>query len=479
LRGEEKMKCFTVLDLSMIIIYFLGMIWIGYIFSGKVSSTIDYYLAGRSLGAFVIMATVAASIIGGAALIGRGGVVYNQGIVGILLALPYLIGMYCFSLISGRIQLVGQKYNITSIPGLMEFRFSPGIKYITAILIAFTMMATVGSQITAAATTFKIIGGFSYENGAWLAVTVFVTYTLFSGLYGVVYTDVAQFIILIVFIYMVLPIICILKMGGISPLLNTLPSKMLHFDVNSQIVGWIFTNLIFTLAGAEMWQRAFAAKTPKDAKQGMLLGNTAYGLTIIISVFLGLSAVVLLPNLVEEFGTADAAIPALVTYFLPMGLKGITVAALIAVMMSSADTYLLISVQTIVSDIIKPLCNNKIDDKKILTLSRIFTIILGFGALIIALYIRQAYHTLMFAWTFYAASLGIPAIAALYWKKATTFGMWCGVLTGFFGSTIWGYLGSPYDIGPPIFGGVLCTIALIIGSYVTYNENNATHFPEV
>lgn len=473
------MNYFTTIDLSMLILYLIGMVVIGYLCKEKVSSTTDYYLAGRSLGAFVIMATVSASIIGGAALIGRGGIVYNQGVVGILLALPYLIGMYAFSFISGRIQLIGQKYNITSIPDLMEYRFGSGLKNIVALLIAFTMMATVGSQITATATILKTLGGFSYEIGAWIAVSVFVTYTLFSGLYGVAYTDVAQFLILIVFVYIVLPVVCILKMGGVMPLFKALPDSMLRFDVSPQILGWIFTNLLFTLAGAEMWQRAFASKTPKDARKGMFLGNSVYGLTIIISVFLALSAIVLLPDLVEEFGSADAAMPALVIRFLPIGLTGITIAALMAVMMSSADTYLLISVQTVVSDLIKPLFKKEIDDKKLLSLSRVFTVLLGFGALIIALYIRQAYHALMFAWTFYAASLGIPAIAALYSKKVTILGMKCGIFAGFLGSIGWRYLGSPYNISPPIFGGIACIIALVVVSWKTYNSSNLTRFPEV
>jgi len=468
------------LDTSSLIIiglYLVGMILIGLYFQKKVNVSEDYFLAGRTLNSFIIMATVSASIIGGGALIGRGGVIYSQGVVAIWIAVPYLIGMYFFSMISGRIQAIGTKYNIGSIPDLMEFRFGKAAKFITAILVSFTMMATVGTQITATATIIKSIGGFSYELGAWIAVLVFVSYTVFSGLFGVVYTDVAQFIILILFIYILLPIICLTKIGGINNLVQALPKEMLSFKPSPEIIGWIFTNLIFTIAGAEMWQRAFAARSPKEACKGMFLGNTVYGLTIIVTLIIGLSAYILLPNVITEYGSADIAIPALVIKILPKGIAGLSLAAVLSVLMSSSDTYLLVSVQSIVRDILKPLFPT-IDGKQELFFSRITTIILGFGALLVALYIRQVYAALMFAWSFYASSLGIPAFAALYWEKATTQGIISSILMGFFVSLSWKFIGSPYSLGPTIPGSLCCALTLVIVSLSTYKEK-INPFPQI
>lgn len=451
---------------------------IGFLSKKKIKKSTDYYIAGRSLGYFVIMATVCASIIGGGAMIGRGGVTYSQGAVAIMLGLPYLIGMYFFSMISGRIQRVGVLYDIASIPDLMAYRFGNKVKYMTAILIAFTMMATVGTQITATATVFKTVGGFSYEGGAWIAVIIFVFYTVFSGLFGVVYTDVAQFIILILFMYILLPIISLVKIGGVNGIVNSIPKEMLSLKPSTQIIGWIYTNLVFTIAGAEMWQRAFAARSAKDAKKGMFLGNTVYAYTILITLVIGLSAVILLPDITSRYGSPDAAIPALVLYLLPTGIRGLTVAGLLAVLMSSADTYLLISVQTVVRDILKPLWPN-IEDKKELFYSRIFTVLLGFGALIIALYIRQAYQTLMFAWTFYAASLGFPVFAALYWRKATGKGVFVSIIVGFITSIMWKLIGSPFSLSASMFGSILSGITLIIISCNTFDKSNPSPFPEI
>lgn len=461
----------------IILAYFAAMVWIGLHFKNRVKVTDDYYLAGRSLNFFVIMATVCASIIGGGAMIGRGGITYSQGAVAVLLAIPYLVGMYVFSMISGRIQRVGISNGIGSIPDLMEYRFGSAARYMTAILVSFTMMATVGTQITATATIIKTIGGISYEAGAWMAVAIFVSYTVFSGLFGVVYTDVAQFLILMVFMYILLPIMSLSRIGGVSGLWESVPPEMLAIKPSVEMIGWIFTNLVFTLAGAEMWQRAFAARSPGDARKGMFLGTTAYGYTILVTLTIGLSAFVLIPDVVAKYGSADAAIPALAVEILPVGIAGLTIAGLLAVLMSSADTYLLISVQSILSDIIKHAVGN-MDEKKELLLSRIFTVGLGVGALLISLYIRQAYRALMFAWTFYSASLGIPAFAALYWRKATRAGIIGSIASGFSVSILWRIFGNPLGLSPAIPGSMASLIILIIVSLATC-ETQPSRFPEL
>lgn len=465
------------IDGMIILAYFAAMVWIGVHFKSRVKAVEDYYLAGRSLNFFVIMATVCASIIGGGAMIGRGGITYSQGAVAVLLAIPYLVGMYVFSMISGRIQRIGVLNGIGSIPDLMEYRFGRTARYMTAALVAFTMMATVGTQITATATIIKTIGGISYEAGAWIAVAIFVSYTVFSGLFGVVYTDVAQFLILMVFMYILLPVMSLAKIGGPAGLLENVPSEMLAIKPSLEMVGWIFTNLVFTLAGAEMWQRAFAAKSPGDARKGMFLGTTAYGYTIVVTLIIGLSAYVLMPDVVAKYGSADAAIPALAIEILPVGITGLTIAGLLAVLMSSADTYLLISVQSVLSDIIKHAVGH-MDEKKELLLSRIFTVGLGIGALLISLYIRQAYLALMFAWTFYSASLGIPAFAALFWKKATREGIVGSIGSGFGVSILWRMAGNPLGLSPAIPGSMASLFILIAVSLATCKKN-PSRFPRL
>ena len=124
--------------------------------------------------------------------------------------------------------------------------------------------------------------------------------------------------------------------------------------MDGSIIGDIITYFVFTLAGAEMWQRAFAAKSQKAAREGLFLGTFVYGLTIPLVWFMGVVAHQLVSaDKIAQYGSTDAVVPALAIEILPVGLTGLALAGILSVIMSTADSYLIVSVQTCVHDIYK------------------------------------------------------------------------------------------------------------------------------
>lgn len=463
----------STLDFVILGLYLVFIMWVGIRSGKKVKTDDDFFTAKKSFGTFVLLATVCATTLGGSAVMGRAGLGYTSGIECLMTAVPYAIGMVVFSGISGKIHDIGARYNVSSIPGVFGVRFGKASKIVIGIMIAFAMMGTVASQITVTATIFKLLGnniGLSYELAAIIATIVFIVYTASSGLFGVVYTDVIQFCVLLVFVYIMVPVSSISQIGGLGTFLSNIDTSYLIPHVDGRILGDIVSYFVITLASAEMWQRAFAAKDRKTAKKGMFLGTTAYAVCMVLVLVLALAGQQLLPNLVEEFGTADVVIPALATKFLPAGLTGLALAGILSVMMSTADSYLLVSVQTVVSDIgkaIKP----DMSEKKALRLSRIMTVVLAVGALIIALYIQSAYSILTMIYNFYAAAAGIPALAALYWKKATTPGIIAANIGGFVVCAAWKIAGNPLGLGGTLPGALVCAILLVSVSLLTYKKH--------
>lgn len=460
------------LDLIIIIAYMALIAAVGIVSQKKVKNSGDYYVAGRSLPTFVLIATICASVIGGSALIGKGGYAYTGGVVCIAIGLPYMVGMFIFSAFSGKISGVGHKYGFTSMSEMMGYRFGNVVKYITAAMVAYTSMSTVGAQISATGTIISTIGGdnVSYLLGALIATIIFVSYTASSGLFGVVYTDVIQFIVLIAFVYILLPIEGIHQVGGIGELIaKTDPAKW-NWNLSPDIITLIVTNFVMTIAGAEFWQRAFSAKNQKAAFNGQFWGTAIYAVTIVVTMLIGLAAALLFPTLIEEYGTADYAIPVMIVKNLPAGLTGLTLAGVLSVMMSSADSYLLVSTQSIIGDIIKP--NSKsIDERKELMLSRVCSVVFGVLAFLVAMFFHSAYDALMFGWTFYAATLGVPCLVALVWKKATTPGVLSGMAVGFVISIVWKLVGNPFGIGSTIIGVVLNAVVCVVISLLTYKNH--------
>ncbi len=472
-KGELFMEI-SLWDLIIIGVYLVVMVLVGVYSVRRIKNTGDYYVAGRSFGPLVLMATVCATIIGGSGLMGRAGVAYSDGFKAILTAIPYLLGMFIFSGFAGKISDMGMKYNLTSIPDLFDMRFSKAAKLILSVLIAFAMIGTVASQVTATATIIKMLGGaigISYELGALIACIVFMVYTATSGLFGVVYTDVLQFYMLLIFVYILIPVAALFYIGGFGNFVQNLDPALATPYVDGSILGDIVTYLVFTMAGAEMWQRAFAAKDRRSAKKGMFLGTAVYGVTIILVYFMGVAGRQILgDNVLSQFGSTDAVVPALAIKILPVGLTGLALAGVLSVIMSTADSYLLVSVQTCVHDIGKTL-SPKMKEKTEILLSRVFSIVLPLAALFIALYIQNAYNILMFAWSFYAAAAGIPAFAALFWKKATNAGVIAAMVSGFVVCVAWKLAGEPFGLGAAVPGTIACGLALFAVSLATCRKH--------
>ena len=100
----------TILDLGIITAYLVIMVLVGVYSVRRIQNTKDYYVAGRSFGPMVLMATVCATIIGGSGLMGRAGVAYTDGFKAVLTAIPYLLGMFIFSGIAGKISDIGLQH---------------------------------------------------------------------------------------------------------------------------------------------------------------------------------------------------------------------------------------------------------------------------------------------------------------------------------------------------------------------------------
>ena len=266
------------------------------------------------------------------------------------------------------------------------------------------------------------------------------------------------------------PISSIQSLGGLQAYLSGIDTSYLVPNVNGRLLGDIVSYLVITMAGAEMWQRAFAAKDRRAAKRGMFWGTAVYAVCVCMILVMALAAQQLLPDVVGQYGSTDAVIPALAVTTLPAGLTGLALAGIVSVMMSTADSYLLVSTQTAVDDIGKTIAP-EMSEKKELLLSRLLCVLLAFGALVIALYIKSAYTILTMIYNFYAAAAGIPALAALYWKKATAPGMISAMIGGFVVCAVWRALGSPFGIGATLPGAAVCLVLLVTVSLATYKKH--------
>lgn len=138
--------------------------------------------------------------------------------------------------------------------------------------------------------------------------------------------------------------------------------------------------------------------------------------------------------------------------------------------MITADSNLLVSMQTVADDIVKT-ATPDLSEKAELRPSRIMSVVLAFSALAIALYIQSAYTILTTIYNFYDAASGIPALVALYWKKATSTGIIASLTGGFLTCALWRAVGPPLGLGPTLLSAAVCFILLVAVSLAPYKKH--------
>lgn len=470
-------------DWFIVFFYLLSMLGVGFYFTKRIKNASDYYLAGRNLGIFPIACSIAATTIGGAAMLGRTGTIYQKGLAGVTMALPYLLSMILMAFVFPRISKIGAKYNIGSLPQLFGIRYGKFLQAIVGIICSIGMGASVATQISGCSTVFSIMGGdtlgVSYEICAIFATVIFIIYVLFSGLYSVVWTDVIQCILIVSMIYIFLPVSGINYAGGIDVVNAIVPESFSNWNFDSSIIGAMATNFAIVACNPPIWQRAFAAKTSRTAKKGMILGYCIYGVTIFLCIFIAYSALAVIPNVYEIYGSYDYVVPALVITVLPKGLIGITVASMLAVSMSSGDSQLLCSMHHFTSDFLKVFKPN-MNTKQEIRYGRYACIFAGCIALTLALYFRSAYDLLMLIWGFYSSCMACPALATLFWKKATKSSIISGIFSGLITNILWKYvLNTPWGISAVIPGLLVSALSIIVVGLLTYNNKKPPIFFDI
>lgn len=220
------------------------------------------------------------------------------------------------------------------------------------------------------------------------------------------------------------------------------------------------------MSGPPYWQRALAAKSSSAATHGAIGGNVIILFYGVMVTLIGMCAVKLYA--VFPAGVShEMLIPLMVQEKFSPFIFALTITALLAVIMSTVDSYLLLAAQTLTMDIYGCLKPTE-KPEKLMKLGRIAVAVVGAGAVIFALKLESIFNAMVFSLTYYSATLAIPCLAALLSKKVTKQGVIAGMLFGGGGAIIWKVLlNTPWGISEAIFGALVSLVALTLVSALT------------
>jgi len=460
------------LDLVVVLLYLIVMLVIGFTSRTKITEQDDYVLAGGRMGYSVTIGTLIATMIGTSATMGTAAMGYDFGMILMWQAVAILIGYVIVGIIAKKIRKTGKWY----IPDIMEERYGRSAKIFTTVILVLAVTAIFGAQIIAMGIIFNLVGnplGISYNAAIVIVGIILVLYTFTGGMIAVAYTDLIQLIIILVLFLIVLPVFIFSDGPTVTALTQSVNPDLWSVWTGLPflfVLGLVFTYLPGIVIDQTIWQRMMSAKNEKVARLSSFVSGGIFLVFTAVILFFGILASAILPNLTNK----DESIPQMIIQYLPNGLIGLGLVALLAVAMSTASSTLLISGVIITNDIIPSITKKKVSEQQKLKYSKISTFAIGLFGIVFGLTFSGIFDIMMMAYAIFTATLFFPIMFALFWDKATKTGaFWSIIISTILLVTLY-VLDKPFDVEPILPAIILNFLLMWLISIFTYNPERAT-----
>ena len=447
MKGMLKM---SALDWLVILAYLAVMLYIGYHSMKTVKTDEDFVLAGRNVGNIYIILSLFASFTGLSGLFGTPQYVYEYGIAGWWWWATFPIGVFIMGMTMAK--LLRRRMHVT-LPDVVDVNHSSkAVRVAASLVTVWNYLAWTAGQVAGIVlviTTFTDLNGTAAVIVAYIIIVLF---TLLGGFRAVVYTDSLQAVLFLVVLGLVIPAVLLLHYDVPEALAQTTSIDGFYKLFGSVPAGTMITWWLLAPAGFidnMALQRVFAAKDEKSAKGNI---TAAFLLMIIfglILMFIGIMARFILPA-----GSDPAsAMLNLSQLVLPKGMLGLLVAAFAGVAVSTASSTLLVCSSTLEQDVYSVLRNTgKEKPASSLLVNRLFVVLVGLIALVLALKVPSVTQILMYGYSVYVPGLLLPVIAGSFHWKLSDRAMLLTIVSGVLTAVILILMGEPF---PGSLGGLI------------------------
>ena len=460
------------------VVYLILMLAIGYYAYLRTANSADYFLGGRSLGPWPAALSAGASDMSGWLLLGLPGYAFAAGLESLWLAGGLLLGTWANWLFTAK-RL--RTYSIVAndsltLPEFFANRFQDSsrlLQVISAFFILLFFLFYTSSGLVAGGKLFETVFGLDYSAAVIIGTICVVSYTLFGGFLAVSWTDLVQGLLMAAAL-LIVPVMVMQMDGGWSAMFSSLdelnPQLLTLFnDSDGNALRWI---TIVTLAAwglsyfgqPHILARFKAARSNEEIPTARRIAVIWSALSMIGAVGVGLAGLVYVNgHMSGEVADGEKIFMVLVNAAFHPVIAGILLAAILAAIMSTADSQLLVSSSALAEDFYKKLLRPNAGQKEIVNVGRAAVLILSVVALLLAFNPDSSVLSLVsYAWAGFGAAFGPALLLSLYWSRMTRNGALAGIVVGALTVVIWKQLsGGIFDLYEIVPGILFASIAIV------------------
>ena len=454
----------TSLYVYVIFAYLLILMVFLFYRSRRAKTQDDFMVAGRKLTAPILVGTLLATWIGSGDIFSVADLSYHHGYSSLIGSAGGWLGIIVVFFIAARVREFGQY----TVPDILEVRYNQWARLLATVTTIIAYVVIVSYQFRGGGWVLNIISNDRIQmEMAMRVVSVFVVlYTLMAGMISVAYLDLINGCIIIGGVFLALPFL-VNHVGGMDYIVNNVtPRKHLILGNMSLVkaIGYFVPTLLLAMGNGNMYQRFFSAKNPREAKKavvGWVVGVIVLGIAIqslaVIgsSYFKGLST------------TESGKIILLVAHQgVPVVIGCILIASIVAIIVSTANSFLLVPATNVMRDIYQRFINPGVSDKKIVLYSRIVVVILGFCSYSLISFFPRILDAAYAAYTVYGAGITPALISTFFWKRATPIAGVVSIFSGMVVTIVWEVIKKVQghfllDL-PAVYPALFCSIVLLV-----------------
>ncbi|MFE3552725.1 sodium:solute symporter [Streptomyces kronopolitis] len=466
-------------DYAVIVLYLAGMLAVGWWGMRRATSKSDFLVAGRRLGPAMYSGTMAAIVLGGASTIGGVGLGYQYGLSGAWMVFTIGLGLLALSVFfSARIA----RLKVYTVSEMLDLRYGGSAGLISGIVMwAYTLMLAVTSTI-AYATIFDVLFGLDRTVSIVIGGAIVVAYSTLGGMWSITLTDMVQFVVKTIGVLLLLLPIAVIKAGGFAEMAHRLPHDYFApLGIGGQTV---FTYVLIysfgMLIGQDIWQRVFTARSDRTARLGGTAAGTYCLVYALAGAVIGTAAKVLYPHL----GSPDDAFATIVKDTLPVGVRGLVLAAALSAVMSTSSGALIACATVAHNDIWSrlrgavrarrdpaagaaswaaggPRDGGPAEAPDEVRGNRLFTLLMGLAVIVTAIALNNVVEALTLAYNLLVGGLLVPILGGLLWRRGTAAGALASVAVG--GLTVIGLMATLGVLAnEPIYYGLLASLVAYV-----------------
>lgn len=441
----------------------------------------EFFVAGRSVGPWVLAFTFMATFASAGTFIGYPGLAYNNGLTVVMTGINQITMAYlAYAVIGKRMAVIGHRTGAVTFVEVIRNRFDhPLVAVGAAIAIIIFFIAFMVGQYAGAARILEATMGVPYAFGVFLFGGIVTLSVVLGGFRGVAWTDVIQGVFMLLGLIIVFPAFVVLG-GGFEKITTKLVAESPGLVFGPGPKEWLPPSMLISFWILWVWLavanpatavRFLAAKDSKTLHQGIIIGSVMCLIFYVPMFYMGAGIRTIFPGL-----KPDVAIPSLYLAALPGWMAGLALAAPFAAVMSTVDSLLLEMSGTVVRDVYHRYINPKADHRSLARLSYIVSGVLGILALVLALTPPPliANIVIYFGGGVMSAFV-VPIIAALYWRWATTPGAIAAIFGGFLTFMIIDvFYKNPFKTMSYVWGVLASFVLLCVVSKLTKPTDKAT-----